>query len=98
MPETGNRTSPVDFAYVHRGALPQDKAGIASSILVTLQDLGIMLGISAGTILLVFQPDAIGYTGIIPDAGATVLPAIFGNAMYAGGICCFAAAALAYRR
>jgi EmrB/QacA subfamily drug resistance transporter len=80
------------------GALPADKSGIASSILVTLQDLGIMLGISAGSILLVLQLDSLGYTGAILDAGAAVLPAIFGNAMYAGGLCCFAAAALTYRR
>ena len=80
------------------GALPQDKAGISSSILVTLQDFGIMLGISVGTILLVFQLDSIGYTGALLEAGAAVLPAIFGNAMYAGGIICFAAAALTYRR
>ena len=80
------------------GALPPDKAGIASSILVTLQDLGIMLGISAGSILLVLQLDSLGYAGAILDAGAAVLPAIFGNAMYAGGLCCFAAAALTYRR
>ncbi|MFZ1126904.1 MFS transporter [Methanoregula sp.] len=80
------------------GALPQDKAGIASSILVTLQDFGIMLGISAGTILLVFQLDSIGYAGAILDAGPAILPAIFGNAMYAGGVICFAAAAFTYRR
>jgi len=80
------------------GALPADRAGIASSILVTLQDLGIMLGISAGSILLVLQLDSLGYTGAILDAGAAVLPPLFGNAMYAGGLCCFAAAALTYRR
>jgi EmrB/QacA subfamily drug resistance transporter len=79
------------------GALPADKAGIASSILVTLQDLGIMLGISAGSILLVLQLDALGYTGAILDAGAAILPPLFANAMYAGGLCCFAAALLSCR-
>lgn len=79
-------------------SLPKDKAGIASSVLVTLQDFGMMLGISAGTILLVAQLDSLGYTGAILQAGASVLPAIFGNAMYAGGIFCFAAAAVTYRR
>jgi EmrB/QacA subfamily drug resistance transporter len=80
------------------GALPSDKAGIASSILVTLQDLGIMLGISAGSILLILQLDSLGYTGAILDAGPVVLPPIFGNALYAGGLCCFVAALLTYRR
>jgi len=79
------------------GSLPADKAGIASSILVTLQDLGIMLGISAASILLVLQLDSLGYTGAILDAGAGVLPPLFANAMYAGGLCCFVAAFLSYR-
>jgi EmrB/QacA subfamily drug resistance transporter len=80
------------------GALPADKAGIASSILVTLQDLGIMLGISAGSILLILQLDSLGYTGAILDAGPVVLPPVFGNALYAGGLCCFVAALLTYRK
>ena len=80
------------------GSLPSEKAGISSSILVTLQDLGIMLGISAGSILLVLQLDSLGYTGAILDAGAGVLPPIFANAMYAGGICCLGAALVTYKR
>ena len=49
-------------------------------------------------ILLVFQLDSIGYAGAILDAGPAILPAIFGNAMYPGGVICFAAAAFTYRR
>lgn len=80
------------------GSLPAEKAGIASSLLVILQDLGILLGISAGSILLVLQLNALGYTGAILDAGAGMLPPVFANAMYAGGICCAAAAVVTYKR
>lgn len=80
------------------GALPREKAGLASSILVVLQDLGIMLGISLGTIFLVFQLDWVGYTGVVLQAGPEVLPGIFGNAMYAGGLICIAAAAFSYKK
>jgi EmrB/QacA subfamily drug resistance transporter len=80
------------------GSIPGNKAGIASSLLVVIQDLGIMIGISAGSILLVLQLAVLGYTGAIVDAGAAVLPAVFANAMYAGGLCCFAAAIVTYKR
>jgi len=79
------------------GSLPADKAGIASSLLVILQDLGIMLGISAGSILLVLQLNALGYTGAVLDAGAGMLPPIFANAMYAGGLCCIIATLLTWK-
>ena len=80
------------------GSLPAEKAGIASSLLVILQDLGILLGISAGSILLVLQLNALGYTGAVLDAGAGMLPPIFANAMYAGGLCCVVAAMVTYKR
>lgn len=79
------------------GSLPAEKAGIASSLLVIFQDLGILLGISAGSILLVLQLSSLGYTGAILDAGAAILPPLFANAMYAGGICCVAAALVTYK-
>ncbi|MEN6611805.1 MAG: DHA2 family efflux MFS transporter permease subunit [Methanoregulaceae archaeon] len=80
------------------GALPHEKAGLSSSILVVLQDFGIMLGISLGTIFLAFQLDRIGYTGVVLQAGPEVLPGIFGNAMYAGGLICIAAAIFSYKK
>jgi len=80
------------------GSLPREKAGIASSLLVILQDFGIMFGISAAAILLVVQLDWIGYTGAVLAASPTVLPALFGNAMYVGGIICIAAAVFSYRK
>ena len=80
------------------GSLPAEKAGIASSLLVILQDLGILFGISAGSILLVLQLDLLGYTGAVLDAGAGLLPPVFANAMYAGGVCCVAAALVTWKR
>jgi len=81
------------------GSIPANKSGIASSLLVVIQDLGIMIGISAGSILLVLQLAALGYIGSLSDAaGAAVLPAVFANAMYAGGLCCVAAAIVTYKR
>lgn len=79
-------------------ALPKEKAGIASSVLVVLQDLGIMFGISAAAIFLVVQLDAIGYTGAVLAAGSGVLPPLFGNAMYAGGLIYLASAAFSFKR
>jgi len=79
-------------------SLPKEKAGIASSLLTILQDLGIMFGISAAAILLVLQLDALGYTGAVLSAGPDVLPPLFGNAMYAGGLICLASAAFSFRR
>jgi MFS family permease len=79
-------------------SIPKEKAGIASSLLVILQDFGIMFGISLAAILLVVQLDWIGYTGAVLAAGPNVLPALFGNAMYVGGIICVAAAAFSYRK
>lgn len=79
-------------------SLPKEKAGIASSLLTILQDLGIMFGISAAAIFLVIQLDALGYTGAVLSAGPDVLPPLFGNAMYAGGLICLASAAFSFRR
>ena len=79
-------------------SIPKEKAGVASSVLVILQDLGIMFGISAAAILLVLQLDALGYTGAVLSAGPTVLPPLFGIAMYAGGLICLASAAFSYRK
>jgi len=79
-------------------SIPKEKAGIASSLLTILQDFGIMFGISAAAILLVIQLDAMGYTGAVLSAGPTVLPPLFGNAMYIGGIICLASAAFSFRR
>jgi len=79
-------------------SIPKEKAGVASSVLVILQDLGIMFGISAAAILLVLQLDALGYTGAVLSAGPTVLPPIFGIAMYAGGLICLTSAAFSYRK
>ena len=79
-------------------SIPKEKAGVASSVLVILQDLGIMFGISAAAILLVLQLDALGYTGAVLSAGPTVLPPLFGNAMYIGGAICLISAAFSYRR
>jgi drug resistance transporter, EmrB/QacA subfamily len=79
-------------------SIPKEKAGVASSVLVILQDLGVMFGISAAAILLVLQLDALGYTGAVLSAGPSVLPPLFGNAMYIGGAICLLSAAFSYRR
>jgi len=78
-------------------SIPKEKSGVASSVLVILQDLGVMFGISAAAILLVLQLDALGYTGAVLSAGPTVLPPLFGIAMYTGGLICLVSAAFSYR-
>lgn len=79
-------------------SIPREKVGVASSVLVILQDLGVMFGISAAAIFLVLQLDALGYTGAVLAAGPAVLPPLFGNAMYAGGLICLASAAFSFKR
>jgi len=79
-------------------ALPPSLQGLGSSVIISLQYLGIMLGISLTTILLTARLAAAGYAGPVLGADPALLAGIFGTIMAAGGIICLAGAAFSFRR
>jgi EmrB/QacA subfamily drug resistance transporter len=76
-------------------SLPQELHGIGSSLITTLQYLGIMFGISLATFLMTAQLDWAGYAGLTV-ASPALLATIFGYCMYAAGFLCLAGAVFEY--
>lgn len=69
-------------------ALPIQKAGIASSVTSTVRNLGMTLGVSLGTFLLLYQLSISNYTGPVLEAGTALLSGVVSNTMYIGaGLC-----------
>ncbi|MCD1294941.1 MFS transporter [Methanocella sp. CWC-04] len=68
------------------GSLPMSKSGTASSMIATVRNMGMTLGVSFGSILLsVFLINS-GFTGPALYAGKDILSAAISNVLYAGGI------------
>ncbi len=73
-------------------ALPAEKISIASSVSATVRNLGMAIGASLTSILLVMSADASGYAGPLTEAGNLILtPALIIVVCIAGGLCLVAA-------
>jgi hypothetical protein len=73
-------------------ALPAEKISIASSVSATVRNLGMAIGASLTSILLVMSAEASGYTGPLTEAGSIILTsALIIVVCIAGGLCLVAA-------
>jgi drug resistance transporter, EmrB/QacA subfamily len=73
-------------------ALPAEKVSIASSVSATARNLGMAIGASFASILLVMSAQASGYTGPLTGAGNDILTSALVIVMcIAGALCLFAA-------
>ncbi len=79
-------------------ALPAEKISIASSVSATVRNLGMAIGASFTSILLVMSADASGYAGPLTNAGSLILTsALIIVVCIAGGLCIFAAVLSLFR-
>lgn len=73
-------------------ALPAEKVSIASSVSATVRNLGMAIGASLTSILLVMSAEASGYAGPLTGAGSLILTsALIIVVCIAGGLCLVAA-------
>ncbi len=79
-------------------ALPAEKVGIASSISATVRNLGMALGASLGSILLVVGTGFSGYSGPVLEANNEVLAFAAALIMALSGILAFAAGGISFAR
>jgi len=79
-------------------AVPPSMLGIGSSLIISLQYLGIMFGVSLTAIFLTTGMADSGYTGPIMSAGPALFAGITGQLMMIGGIILLAGAACSFRR
>jgi EmrB/QacA subfamily drug resistance transporter len=79
-------------------ALPMDQIGVASSISATVRNLGMALGVSFASILLVISSSTSGYTGPILAADPYILSVAASLVMAVSGLLCFLASGASYTR
>lgn len=69
-------------------AVPRKKLATASSVTSTMRNLGMSLGVSFTTILVMAELHMSGYNGAILQAGAPLLAGVTGNVMLVAGVLC----------
>jgi MFS family permease len=69
--------------------LPIEKLGIASSLSATIRDLGMTLGVSFASILLIFELHTSGYFGPIASVSPNLFAYAISEIIVIGAVLCF---------
>lgn len=77
-------------------ALPREKTAVASSLMATMRNLGMSLGVSLASILLSLQLHGAGHRGEVLAAGRALLAMVIGRTMYAAAAVIFAGALISF--